>query len=88
MPDIELLDEATREVVLARARKVAAQPGAIAALTKLCVGPDGPLPDLEVRSTAQRSRCTTVVQGAKDLLAVMACGTRLLAVSQRALRLC
>lgn len=49
--DIELLDEATREVVLARARKVAGQPGAITALTKLCVGPDGPLPDLEVRES-------------------------------------
>lgn len=36
--------------VVGRARKVAAMDGVLRSLVGLCVGPEGPLPDLEVRT--------------------------------------
>jgi hypothetical protein len=38
--------------VVARARVVAGLEGVLRALTALCAGPEGPLPDLEVRLAA------------------------------------
>ncbi|KAG2434236.1 hypothetical protein HXX76_007961 [Chlamydomonas incerta] len=47
VPDVELMDDETREQVVGRARKVAAMDGVLRSLVALCVGPEGPLPDLE-----------------------------------------
>ncbi|KXZ55790.1 hypothetical protein GPECTOR_2g1340 [Gonium pectorale] len=47
VPNIDLLDDETREQVVARARHVAGLDGVLKSLVKLCAGPEGPLPDLE-----------------------------------------
>ncbi|GIL86141.1 hypothetical protein Vretimale_13843 [Volvox reticuliferus] len=47
VPNVDLLDDETREQVVNRARRVAALDGVLRSLVQLCVGPDGPLPDLE-----------------------------------------
>ncbi|KAL6747014.1 hypothetical protein V8C86DRAFT_1406422 [Haematococcus lacustris] len=46
LPDEQLMDDATKADIIKRARLVA-QSGAIPPLVRLCLGPDGPLPDLE-----------------------------------------
>eukprot|EP00798_Chlamydomonas_sp_ICE-L_P021259 gene21259-28179_t len=49
--DLHLLDEATREEVMARAR-IVAEAGAIHPLILMCYGPAGPLEDLEAKAAA------------------------------------
>ncbi|GLC38829.1 hypothetical protein PLESTB_000711000 [Pleodorina starrii] len=53
VPNVDLLDDETREQVVGRARKVAALDGVLRSLVGLCVGPDGPLPDLEAVQEGQ-----------------------------------
>lgn len=52
MADHQLLDEATKTLILERANLVV-EAGAIMPLLTLCLGPDGPLPDLSAASTTQ-----------------------------------
>ncbi|GFR47829.1 hypothetical protein Agub_g9607 [Astrephomene gubernaculifera] len=47
VPNVDLLDDETREQVVTRARRVAALEGVLRSLVGLCAGPEGPLPDLE-----------------------------------------
>ncbi len=64
MADDSMLDEATKADIAKRA-KVVADGGAIKPLVQLCVGPEGPLPDLEAAAAAAAEGGATDDEGGK-----------------------